>query len=190
MSSVTKVPQSAAGLIPRRRQRSSADEGDKEGARWLRRNRVGHSLVLSMSHNWWSIIPCDPSPRDWPSYLESRQPFRNHPEYYALVNGRRLMSHYGDHMGGQVCTTNPDVIRIFAETAIEHFRKHPDDPMFSISWNDGGVFCQCDRCRALDSQTDAHPLGRLGGRRASARRPLAVQCLPRAPQQRRLGLRV
>ena len=134
---------------------SGYDQHDKEGARWLRRNRVGHSLIVSCSHNWWSIIPCDPSPRGWPSYMEPRQPYRDHPEYYALVNGHRRMSHYGDRMGGEVCTTNPDVIRIFAETAVDYFRKHPDEPMFSISWNDGGVFCECDRCRALDSRTDA-----------------------------------
>ena len=131
------------------------DQADKEGARWLRRNRVGHSLIVSCSHNWWSIIPCDPSPKGWPAYMEPRQPYRDHPEYYALVSGRRRMSHYGDRMGGQVCTTNPDVIRIFAETAVAYFRKHPDEPMFSISWNDGGVFCECERCRALDSGTDA-----------------------------------
>ncbi|OGV69217.1 MAG: hypothetical protein A3K19_23370 [Lentisphaerae bacterium RIFOXYB12_FULL_65_16] len=132
---------------------------DKEGYRWLRRNRVGRSLIVSHSHNWWYVIPCTPSPKGWPSWLEPRQPFTDHPEYYALVNGKRKMSHYtigsSNVHGGQVCTTNPDVIRIFAETAIDGFQKHPDDPMFSISWNDGGGFCECDKCRALDVGTDA-----------------------------------
>ena len=27
--------------------------------------------------------------------------------------------------------------------------------MFSITWNDGSGFCECDQCRALDSETDA-----------------------------------
>ena len=96
---------------------------NKENHLWLRRNRVGHSLVVSHAHNWWSVIPCDPSPKGWPSWIEPRQPYRDHPEYYALVNGHRRMSHYSAGAssvhGGEVCTTNPEVIRLFAEAAID-----------------------------------------------------------------------
>ena len=62
---------------------SGYDQGDKEGGLLAAAEPLGHSLIVSCSHNWWSIIPCDPSPQGWPSYMEPRQPYRDHPEYYA-----------------------------------------------------------------------------------------------------------
>ena len=131
---------------------------------WRRRNRVGKSLAVLHSHNWFKIIPCLPFPEDWPSWLEPRKTFLDHPEYYALVDGRRKLSHTSKHHGGQVCTSNPDVIRIFAETAINWFRKHPDLNMFSISWNDGGGFCECENCRALGMEFDSNGQPNLNDR--------------------------
>ncbi len=74
-----------------------------------------------------------------------------HPEYYALVNGKRLWQNYDGKHGAQLCTTHPEVVRLVAEYCIKTFNEHPDWEMISISPNDGGGFCECDRCRKLDT---------------------------------------
>jgi hypothetical protein len=53
--------------------------------------------------------------------------------------------------GGQVCTTNPGVIRATIEWVRNFFDTHPGYDGVHITMNDGGGFCECARCRALDS---------------------------------------
>ncbi len=78
---------------------------------------------------------------------------KTHPEYYALVNGKRAVpgKGYDYKHGGQVCTTNPEVIDVTVQWVRHFFDEHPDYDAVHISMNDGLGFCQCDRCRALDS---------------------------------------
>lgn len=103
-------------------------------ADWARRNCQGSDPYIHASHNWDNLVP----PK---TYLEK------HPEYFSLINGRRLPT--------QLCTTNPDVIRIAAETIIASFDKNPKGPhTMSLSPNDGDDFCECATCRALDRRTD------------------------------------
>jgi len=78
-----------------------------------------------------------------------------HPEYYALVNGKRLWDNYDGKHGAQLCTSNPDVVRLVTEYCIRTFDEHPDWEMISISPNDGGGFCECDQCRSFDTGATA-----------------------------------
>lgn len=127
-----------------------------------RRLRLGASVETDYTHNWHRILPADPA----------------RPELFALVRGERRTSAYLKNHGGQVCTSNPEVIDLFAKAAIDHFAKNPADGVFPISPNDGKGFCECDRCRAQDPLTDriltfynavaervarAHPSKKLGG---------------------------
>jgi len=112
-------------------------EGATQGL-FGRRLRLGHAHTVSHSHAWHQILPIDKYGAE-------------HPEYYAEIDGRRQAKHYLGHHGGQVCTSNPEVIEIFARTATEFFNRFPQRDMFSISPNDGGGFCRCAQCRALDA---------------------------------------
>jgi hypothetical protein len=78
---------------------------------------------------------------------------RAHPEYYALINGKRAVpgSDYDYKHRGQVCTTNPEVVQAAAEWVSRFYDAHPEYRAVHITMNDGGGFCECDRCRALDS---------------------------------------
>ncbi len=78
---------------------------------------------------------------------------RTHPEYYALVDGKRDVPgpDYDYKHGGQICTTQPGVVQATVEWVREIFRQHPEYQAVHITMNDGGGFCECDRCRALDS---------------------------------------
>ena len=72
-----------------------------------------------------------------------------HPEYFALVKGKREVTDSKSH-GNQLCTSNPDVIREVAKNMIAVLDKEPDIEIITLSPNDGGGFCECDKCRALD----------------------------------------
>lgn len=71
-----------------------------------------------------------------------------HPEYFSEVDGerRKPVRHQS-----QPCTSNPDVVKLFADAASRQFRQFPWVNSFSTSQGDGGAgFCECSRCRALD----------------------------------------
>jgi hypothetical protein len=78
------------------------------------------------------------------SYFPTEQYFANHPEYYALVNGKRQPS--------QLCNTNEDVIRLSIEKARKIFRDNPDVTITAIGPNDGRGFCDCPNCKKLDNE--------------------------------------
>src|SRR5689334_9518486 len=104
---------------------------------WEKRNGFG-GLLFYGGHAFGEILP---PARYGPT----------HPEYFALVNGTRRWEHFDGKHGAQPCTSNPDVIRITEEYANRFFDEHPAYDAFAISLNDGGGFCECDRCRRLDT---------------------------------------
>ncbi len=102
-----------------------------------RRLRLGQRFGMSHSHAWYRLLPAETYGRE-------------HPEYYALIKGKRVTEYYLGHHGGQVCTSNPEVVKLFVKACIDFFTAHPDFAMYSISPNDGGGYCECDECRKLD----------------------------------------
>ncbi|MBS3764374.1 MAG: DUF4838 domain-containing protein, partial [Planctomycetes bacterium] len=68
--------------------------------------------------------------------------FKEHPEYYALIDGKRRKR--------QFCVSNEDVVKGAIKTTRAFFRKHPDRRWIGMGPNDGRGFCQCEKCRALD----------------------------------------
>lgn len=73
--------------------------------------------------------------------------WETHPEYFNMLSGKRNKP---VKMQTQACTSNPEVIRIFIEAAKRQFKLYPWIDSFSVSANDGGHFCECEACRALD----------------------------------------
>jgi len=99
--------------------------------------------------------------------------FKDHPEYYALVGGKRQTS--------QLCFTNPDILPItvdrikeLIERPMEYSPKtrglapRTEWPIWAdeeaiywdISQNDTGGNCQCENCRAIDER-EGTPMGSL-----------------------------
>ncbi len=103
-----------------------------------RRLRLGHPIEVRHEHNWHRIMSPDVFGQE-------------HPEWFAEINGKRYPKHYAEKRGGQVCTSNQEVVEHFAKAAIDHFNKRPDADMFSIAANDGRKFCTCRECLAQDS---------------------------------------
>jgi hypothetical protein len=94
------------------------------------RAKIGPQVIIG--HNWSNILP--PNPSNLSQY----------PLAFAEVKGRRGVS-------PQLCSEDPDVVRLSVEAARRAFSRTPDAPLFSISPNDGNGFCEDDRCRRIDS---------------------------------------
>ena len=97
-----------------------------------------------------------PASENYDRWLPPSRYVAEHPEYYALVNGRRLRPRDSDGAKGwQPCVSNPEVRRVMGEAVLDYFRKNPDALGINFSVNDGGGDCTCAECRALDGpETD------------------------------------
>lgn len=81
---------------------------------------------------------------------------KEHPEYYALVNGNRPVT-YGRF---QLCLTNPEVLEISIQSVRRALLDHPEARIISISQNDWGGNCTCDKCKKIDRE-EGSPSGTL-----------------------------
>ncbi len=70
--------------------------------------------------------------------------FEKHPEYYALVDGKRLPT--------QLCLSNPDVFSIVVENLRKRIAKMPEAKYWSVSQNDNGSYCTCENCKKTDER--------------------------------------
>jgi len=94
--------------------------------RWARRARLGWVKSAVFGHSWEVAFD-----------LRKGESFKQHPEWFALVNGVRRPP--------QMCTTHPDVIA----RMVDYVLAGKQDIM-NISPSDGGGFCECERCQSLD----------------------------------------
>ncbi len=73
-----------------------------------------------------------------------------HPEWFAMIDGERRIYKERPSHGAQVCTTNPEVIDKLAQGMIDVLDADPSIEIITLSPNDGGGFCECPKCTALD----------------------------------------
>jgi len=69
--------------------------------------------------------------------------FDEHPEYYADVSGKRQRTL------PQLCCSNPEVRRLYAEKMIALMRKDPDKQFYAIGHNDNRNYCHCKTCQEI-----------------------------------------
>lgn len=74
--------------------------------------------------------------------------FEGHPEYYALRNGVRLED--------QVCLSHPAVLDIVCENLRIEMAKKPEAKYWSVSQMDNYNYCECEKCRQIDSLEHSH----------------------------------
>lgn len=68
-----------------------------------------------------------------------------HPEYFALQNGKRVKQ---TATYGSICYTNPEVIKVMANTIRQELDKNPNLRYISVSVNDGpATVCECEKCK-------------------------------------------
>jgi hypothetical protein len=99
-------------------------------------------------HTFQKLVP-------WQTY------FGAHPEYFALVNGKRIID--------QPCLSRPEVFDIVVARLREEMAAQPDRTIWSVSQNDNSSYCQCPEClKAIEEEgSPAGPVIRLVNRVAA-----------------------
>ncbi len=101
--------------------------------------KYGGTVEAGMDHAHSRIIP--PA-----KYLEK------HPEYFALVNGKR--GNPGTGRTPQLCLGNPELQEIFAQNVIKQAKEKPQAISISVDPDDGTQrerrMCACTLCLAMD----------------------------------------
>ena len=75
---------------------------------------------------------------------------KEHPEYFSLVKGKRVLKY------GQLCLTNPDVLKLVTSNVLARIRKDPGAKFYGVSQNDWGNYCTCPQCAAVDAEEGSH----------------------------------
>jgi len=99
---------------------------------WITHNRQLGAFQTDCGHAYERYIP--------------NRLFKEHPDWFALVKGERKPT--------QLCTSNPEVVKRVTDGVLAGFRKDPKRTMASVEPNDGGGYCECQRCVAEGSVSD------------------------------------
>jgi hypothetical protein len=78
--------------------------------------------------------------------------FQDHPEYYALRDGKRTPT--------QLCLTNPDVLKITIQNLRKEIAGNPAATYWSVSQNDNRKYCMCEQCQAINNR-EGSPSGSI-----------------------------
>jgi len=112
-------------------------------ATWSLRNRT-NAPGAKVPEEWGGSVDYDGMfVHTFGGLLPEKEYFEKHPEYY-------MMDDQGHRNAHQLCTTNPEVIRIVKEKIRKVLKANPFTELLSVSKNDGGGTCLCDKCKSLD----------------------------------------
>lgn len=88
-------------------------------------------------------IVIDMSEHSTDYYFPKEKLFKEHPDWFAQVDGKRQV--------GQICYSNKDAVNAFADSIASFVKDKPYFKFFGIWPLDGGGYCECENCK--DSQT-------------------------------------
>ncbi len=85
----------------------------------------------------------------WKHFIPEEKMFREHPEYFSLLNGKRTVNER------TACFSNPEVRAIFRRNLRAYLREHPYWDIFAFWAEDvpDYHYCECEECRKM-SATD------------------------------------
>lgn len=116
---------------------------------WAARNfSNGHSVRLTDAHG--GKVVYQGFVHTFYPLLPPEKHFAQHPEWYSERNGKRFHEH------GQLCLTNPEVVREVTAAVRAWLRKHPQATIVSVSQNDWHGWCECAKCKAVDDEEGSH----------------------------------
>lgn len=78
--------------------------------------------------------------------------FEEHPEYFALVDGKRSPT--------QLCLSNPQVFEIATAQVKKWIAENPECRVFSVAQNDNKEYCTCENCRRVERE-EGSPAGNI-----------------------------
>jgi Domain of unknown function (DUF4838)/Glycosyl hydrolase family 67 N-terminus len=112
---------------------------------WAARNRMNGGME-DLNASTGGGIKYYPFVHSFYALVPPAKYFKDHPEYFALVDGKRR----GEN--AQLCLTNPEVLRIAVARVFEWIHEHPEATIFSVSQNDSWGWCECDNCRRVEEE--------------------------------------
>ena len=86
------------------------------------------------------------------SLVPAKEHAAKHPEYYSLVNGKRIFS-TTEANKGEICWSNPEVFEIAANNLKGWIEKKPDASYWSVSQCDNADYCRCPICQKAYDET-------------------------------------
>ncbi|HEX4072844.1 MAG TPA: DUF4838 domain-containing protein, partial [Planctomycetaceae bacterium] len=75
--------------------------------------------------------------------------YQLHPEYFAMIKGKRLKSDAELQTRNQLCVSNPEALRVLTENTIQFLRTHPWVNVLFIWAGDTTQWCECEKCLSL-----------------------------------------
>ena len=119
---------------------------------WRERNKpgidpatFGGAYEVDFAHAYFLLVPHE-------------KYFKEHPEYFALIKGKRSSS-----PGAQLCLGNPKVQDLVFEKILKQARERPNQEIFSLDPNDTDLWCECELCTAMDNPEKKAPYGSGAG---------------------------
>ncbi len=94
----------------------------------------GSFRIASLAHNYRWLVPPE---------IHGAE----HPEYFALDNGKRLNHELGPNQV-ELCLSNPQVAEVAAQTIAGWLQERPDCEMSFIGQSDTAYYCKCNRCES------------------------------------------
>lgn len=104
---------------------------------WVAKNRMEGGFSLNTGHAYGRLI------------RSHQAEFDAHPEYYALVDGKRHV-----HPEAKLCIAHAGVQEAAIAYALEFFAKNPDADSVSVDPSDGGQWCECGPCARIGPPND------------------------------------
>jgi len=109
---------------------------DPVDALWYRRAGFGGLYPIQIVHSF--------------NFFTFRNYQKKHPEYFALVDGKRDFGNKCASVGGgNLCLSNPAVAQQWVKDICAYFKANPTEYVYPVVPNDGlGRICGCPKCQA------------------------------------------
>ncbi|HBL47822.1 DUF4838 domain-containing protein [Gimesia sp.] len=104
---------------------------------WCQRNRATSGMALKTGHSYGQFI------------RNNQAEFDAHPEYYALVDGRRDV-----RSQAKFCISNSGLQKLIVDSSLRYFEDNPEADSISLDPSDGGGWCECEACQKMGSISD------------------------------------
>jgi hypothetical protein len=122
------------------------------GLDWSARNRLNGN-THQLDETTGGKVRYHPFVHSFYQMIPPEKYFQDHPEYFSLIGGQRRWER------GQLCLTNPDVLRLGVEAVRGWIREQPEAVILSVSQNDWTGWCECDGCRRVEEEEGGAHIG-------------------------------
>ena len=102
-------------------------------ASWQNQQKLGFSFNLNHNHYWEETVPADL--------------YKEHPDWFSMIDGKRVQP--TNTYNHKIETTNPEVVRYYAEKAIAALKANPQMNTYSLSPTDGRGWSESPESKAL-----------------------------------------